>query len=358
MLLSLILACWVDFSTLPRLNVDEVEFSNEHLEVANVRVRMFDSNLNCPDGEPASFFAVYPVSSAPLPIAIVFHTGALDYDETISEEESFEASNRLTRTWASSRIWETLNLTRQSLDTGVTDLGTLPTAFANAGIAQIYPSNCWGDYWHNGLEHNPNNSALEGFSRQGFDMAQLMVDLLEEESLAGDLGFDFEQQFDTSSVYWIGMGSGGRAIIELLLAGNQAPSGIVFDSTPADLSPYLANNETYEFEQIAFQRIFQDASLGDFSLSTLNSLPSRTAWIYSNGDPMHPQESLSAGVDVIENIEGAWITDRNETGHVFINQDMDLARDVRQYLLTGSVNVDEPSEPATEPASEDTGTGE
>ena len=230
MLLSLLLACWVDFSTLPRLNVDEVDFSNEYLEVANVRVRMFDSNLQCPDGEVASFFAVYPVSSAPLPIAVVFHTGALDYDDPVTEGETFQASNRLTRTWASSRVWETLNLTRKSLDTGVNDLGTLPTALANAGIAQIYPSNCWGDYWHNGLEYNPNNATLEGFSRQGFDMAQLMVDLLEDEALAADLNFDFEQQFDTSSVYWIGMGSGGRAIIELLLAGNQAPSGIVFDS--------------------------------------------------------------------------------------------------------------------------------
>ena len=349
MLLSLILACWVDFSTLPRLNVDEVDFSNENLEVANVRVRMFDSNLLCPDGEPASFFAVYPVSSAPLPIALVFHTGAIDYAEPLEEGETFQAANRLTRTWASSRVWETLNLTRQSLDTGVTDLGTLPTALANAGIAQIYPSNCWGDYWHNGAEHNPNNVDFEGFSRQGFDMAQLMVDLLDDEALAGDLGFDFEQQLDTSSIYWIGMGSGGRAIIELLLAGNQPPSGVIFDSTPADIRPYLAENETYAFEQEAFVRIFRDANLEEYSLSALTSLPSRTAWIYSNGDPMHPQDVLLAGVDVIENIEGSWIQDQNETGHVFINRDIELARNVRQYLLTGSIASSE------QPANTDTG---
>ena len=103
MLLSL-LACWVDFSTLPRLNVDEVDFSNEYLEVANVRVRMFDSIYNVPMGRLPLFFAV-PVSSAPLPIAVVFHTGALDYDDPVTEEESFQASNRLTRTWASSRVW-------------------------------------------------------------------------------------------------------------------------------------------------------------------------------------------------------------------------------------------------------------
>lgn len=348
MFLSLILACWVDFSTLPQLNVEEVDFSNENLEVANVRVRMFDSNLICPDGEPASFFAVYPVSSSSLPVAIIFHTGALDYDNVVTEDTPFLASNRLTRTWASSRIWETLNLTRQSLDTGVTDLGTLPTALANAGIAQIYPSNCWGDYWHNGIARNPNNAALEGFSRQGFDMAQLMVDLLENESLAGDLGFDFEQQFDTSSIYWIGMGSGGRAITELLLAGNQVPSGIIFDSTPDDLRPYLEENEAYIFEQTAFERIFGDAALEDYSISapTLTSLPSRTAWIYSNGDPMHPQDTFISGANIIEGLDGSWIQDINQTGHVFINQDIDLARNVRQYLLTGSIASSE--QPNTE----------
>ena len=51
-----------------------------------------------------------------------------------------------------------------------------------------------------------------------------------------------------------------------------------------------------------------------------------------------PTRTLASGVDVIDNIEGSWIRDENKTGYVFINQDMDLARDVRQYLLTGSIN--------------------
>jgi hypothetical protein len=337
MLLSLFLACWVPFSELPSLDINEVAFSNEHLETPNVRVRIFDSNLYCPDGELASFFAVYPISTTPLPIAVIFHTGALDYGDTVSENDDFQASNRLTRTWAASRIWETLDLTDLVLDTGVVDLGTLPAALANAGVAQIYPSNCWGDYWHNGIEHNPNNSISEGYSRQGFDMAQLMIDLLNDDSLAGDLGFNFEQEFDKNSVYWIGMGSGGRAITELLLAGNPVPSGIIFDSTPDDLQPYLADNETYAFEQKAFERIFLDENLDNFALDAVTSLPARTAWIYSNGDPQHPQESFYSGANIIENIEGSWITDRNKNGHVFINQDIQLAEQSVQFLLSGNV---------------------
>jgi hypothetical protein len=337
MLLSLFLACWIDFSELPSLDINEVEFSNEYLEATNVRVRIFDSNLRCPDGELASFFAVYPITDTSLPIAVVFHTGALDYGDTVSEDEVFQASNRLTKRWAASRIWETLNLTELELDTGVVDLGTLPTALANAGVAQIYPSNCWGDYWHNGLEHNPNNSIAEGYDRQGFDMAQLMIDLLDNESLAGDLGFNFDQKFDTSSIYWVGMGSGGRAITELLLAGNSVPSGIIFDSTPDDLQPYLSDNETYTFEQTAIERIFLDENLGNFTLDTVTSLPASTVWIYSNGDPQHPQESFSSGANVIENIEGSWITDRNQNGHVFINQNMQLAEQSVQFLLSGSL---------------------
>ena len=97
------------------------------------------------------FFYVDPGVDGPNPVAVIFHSGAFDFTDLI-EDQAFEASGRLLSDWSSSRIWETLNLSRQVLDTAVTDSGYLPTALANAGVGQLYPSNCWGDIWHNGAE--------------------------------------------------------------------------------------------------------------------------------------------------------------------------------------------------------------
>jgi len=336
MLLSLLAGCWLNFAELSTLNVSEVAFSNEHLSVSNVWIRMFDSPLICPDGDPAPFFLVYPESEDILPVAIVFHTGALDYGAFVPEGSSFNATGRLTSNWASSRVWETLNMARQSLDTSVTDLGHLPTALTNAGIAQLYPSNCWGDYWHNGEVVNLNDSTAEGYTRQGLDMAQLMINLLENEQLAGDLNFKLEQQFNPDETYWIGMGSGGQAIVELLLKGTATPSGIVFDSYPASLQPYLSGEDLYSFEQEAFARIFGEEDPAEYSLNNINILPAKTAWIWSNGDPQHPRESLETGADIISEVEGSWVEDQNENAHVFINKDIDLANRVVNFLLTGN----------------------
>ena len=336
MLLTLLTGCWMDFSTLPTLNVDEINFTNEYLEVEDVRVRIFESPLLCPDGKKASYFLVYPISEEPLPIAIVFHSGAIDFTDTVSEGESFVASNRLLHTWASSRVWETLNLSRKLLDTAVTDLGYLPTSLSNAHIAQLYPTNCWGDYWHNGMEVQANDSIVEGFSRQGLDMASLMIDMLQDPVLAEEIGFTAEQPLNTNEMYWIGMGSGGHAMIELLKQGYASPTAVIFDSTPATLTPYITGD--FPYEQEAFSRIFGDSNISAFDLSTVN-LPDRSAWIWSNGDPQHPYDSLAMGASLLESNANSWVLDTNQIGHVFINKDIHLANQVAHFLQTGEVDM-------------------
>ena len=338
MLFSFLMACWMDSSTLPTLNIDVINFSNEYLERPNVQVYIYDSPLNCPDGNPASFFFIKPQSDTPTPIAVVFHSGALDYDDLIEDEEIYRATGRLRSEWASSRVWETLNLSRKTLDTAVTDLGYLPTALANAGVAQLYPTNCWGDIWHNGLETQTNDSTSEGYARLGLDMAQFMVDLQTDTALAEEFGFQTVQEnLDTTQSMWIGLGSGGQAIIELLNQGNASPTAVVFDSSPSDWSIY--NDDAFDFEQTALERIFGTTSAGDYSLNSV-VVPERSAWIWSNGDTQHPTGTLQSGANSIES-SGGWVVDTNSTGHVFVNRDWALAEQTVQYALTGSAQVDD-----------------
>lgn len=337
MLFSFLMACWMDSSTLPTLNIDVINFSNEYLERPNVQVYIYDSPLICPDGNPASFFFIKPQSETPTPIAVVFHSGALDYDDLVEAEETYRATGRLRSEWASSRVWETLNLSRKTLDTAVTDLGYLPTALANAGVAQLYPTNCWGDLWHNSLDTQSNDGISEGYDRRGLDMAQFMLNLQSDVTLAEELGLQTVQDnLDNTQNIWIGLGSGGQAIIELLNQGNTAPTAIVFDSSPSDWSVY--NDDDFEFEQTALERIFGATNPSDFNLDSVN-VPERSAWIWSNGDSQHPIATLESGAESIESI-GGWVVDTNSIGHVFVNRDWNLAEQTVQYALTGSAQVD------------------
>ena len=344
MLFSLLMACWMDSSTLPALNINVINFTNEYLE-RDVEVRIYDSPLLCPDGVPASFFLVLPKSDDPVPVSIVFHSGAMAYSDYVEDQSTFRASGRLLSEWGSSRVWETLNLSRKILDTAVTDLGYVPTALANAGIAQIYPTNCWGDLWHNGAEIQVNDSEKEGFVRQGLDMAQFAVDILSSVELAESTGFsDVQDKLNTADMSMIGLGTGGQAVYELLAQGYTA-NAVVFDSAPASFAPYL--NGDFASEQEALNRIFGSTDLTATSLN-VETLPSLTGWIWSNGDSQHPIEALEIGANSISTLEGAWVEDQNAVGHVFSNRDYTLAKRVTQYILTGdSTAVAEPTDTGT-----------
>ena len=336
MLFSLLMACWMDSSMLPALNINVINFTNEYLE-RDVEVRIYDSTLLCPDGLPASIFLVLPKSDEPVPVSVVFHTGAMTHLDEVEDPESFRASGRLLSQWASSRVWETLNLSRKTLDTAVTDLGYLPTALANAGVAQLYPTNCWGDLWHNGVEVQSNDATREGFTRQGLDMAQFALDILSNSELAEETGFsDVQDKLDALSLSMIGLGTGGQAIFELLKQG-ATPDAVLFDSTPATFVPYI--NGDFPTEQESLERIFGTAELNEASLN-VDTLPSTVGWIWSNGDSQHPIDSISIGADSVMDIEGSWVTDQNAVGHVFSNRNIALAEQATEFILTGTVSSD------------------
>ena len=178
----------MDSSTLPALDINVINFTNEYLE-RDVEVRIYESPLLCPDGLPASFFLGVAKDRGPLPISVVFHSGAMAYSNLVEDPSAFRASGRLLSEWASSRVWETLNLSRKTLDTAVTDLGYLPTALANAGSRRFIQPTA-GEICGTTVQiFKPMIQIEKGYVRQGLDMAQFAVDILSDAELAETTGF-------------------------------------------------------------------------------------------------------------------------------------------------------------------------
>ena len=230
--------------------------------------------------------------------------------------------------------------------------GALTAALADAGFIQLYPINCWGDYWHNDpdLYNNAENIAeqldsgqqdvvdVTRFSRQGLTMAKRIVDILQEPAIADEEGFEIPTNYNTTQIHWVGLGDGGRAIIELLLQGETA-QGILFDSTPMDLQPYV-NNETFPLESQTISQVFVGEEgfpyedLSNWSWSAINNWPERIGLIWSNGGSGTPKTAIEGAASQLEE-NGYWVHDTNQTGHIFLNQDIRLARGSAQFLLTG-----------------------
>lgn len=342
---------WKDLDEMNSLDPSEVPFRVEGLQATDAYVTSFDAGINCPDGEPATFFVVYREGQTEQnPVALVFHSGAFDYVLEPDEEqplagEHYYLDSRLMRSWSVSKTWETLGqLYPRSLDDAEQNLGALPAALTDAGVVQIYPGNCWGDLWHN----DPgvvDNDAIDGFDRAGRALALDMADLLFNANTAANLGFDLPVTLDTSQLYLVGLGDGGRAVTELLLSDQLPPiAGALIDSSPDDLSAYVADQDAFPAEVEGLSRIFGESGLADLSAYSLSNvpegdLPGNLAYIWSSQDPRIPLASASASAAMLEASGAAWVYDTGARAHVATNADVSFARDVVDYLMTGQTPV-------------------
>lgn len=333
--------CYKDFQDLSEIDLQDIPFENEALQSTGALVSTFTADLECPDGKPATFFAVYPENAEESAIAIVFHSGAWDYQDT-ENELAFNYPSHMTQSWAKGKVWETLGMNNQVLDASETNNGSLATALLDANVVQIYPANCWGDLWHNQSDESDNNYELEDFTRSGRTMAYWMTQLLQNPNFPGTEGFQIPQPYNSDEIYWIGLGDGGRAISELLQRGVTPPKGILLDSVPADLQPYKANAADFPQENLAFERIFVDdeqipfTDLSQFALSQSTSGPERLAILWSDGDTQIPMDSLMDSFTFSEMTEDTWSYNTHQTGHIFSNSQISMSREIVGYLLDGT----------------------
>lgn len=257
-----LLGCYKDFQDLAEINLQDIPFENPDLEAVGAQVSTFTADLDCPDGEPATFFAVYPVNSTPSRIAIVFHSGAFDYQD-FTEEVGFHSPSRMNQQWAREKVWDTLGMNTQTMDPSEINTGALATALLDANVVQLYPANCWGDLWHNQAEATDNNYDLESFNRSGRTFAYWMTQLIQNPNFPGVSDFQIAQPFDTSEIYWIGLGNGSRAIAELLHLGVTPPTGILLDAPLGSLQPYREEADSFVEHNKALDRIFiEDCTAG------------------------------------------------------------------------------------------------
>ena len=390
--LASFMGCWKEFEQLPQVDITKIPYENSFLDDTPAFVSILESNLICPDGQNAPIFVVYPQSEDPLPVAIVFHSNPVAFISAF-EQSNAQLPDRLSSAWVENKLWETLGLSKNPQDLYEQNQGYLPTALTNGGFVQIYPGNCWGDYWHSdpdvypNFEHialmsqddsdpqeesepqedtgveDPSTSEAQApfgaFTRYGRVMAQQTLQAISDPAFAEEFGLDFPQAINAQEQHWIGLGEGGRAILGLLeleSVQSNLPKSVIFDSAPLNIQPYVDDSEAFPLEAGTISRVFvgeEGYPLSDLSLFSWNRVayPDRVAILWSNGDSKMPREAIQGAIEGIDATD-LWIEDQNTSGHIFLNRDFELAERAVQFMKTGDSTIAQPEDGS---APEDTG---
>ncbi len=347
----LTLGCFQPLEDLASLDTSVVPFESPHLSSDDVYIHSFESTLTCPGGEPARFYVVAKESTQPdAPAAIVLHSGAFDYvierpeDGTPLEGPHYHADSRLDAAFGTSKVYETLGLQVTDLDPAEENLGTLPAVLADRGMVQFIPANCWGDLWHNeeGIQDHYNDIDIDGFARNGLTFAWWMVRIITDADFALGQGVELDFSWNPEDIYLAGLGEGGRGVVELLGHPDMpAVNGALIDSSPDDLQAYLDTPAVFEDEIEGISRIFpgdtQDR-ISDWSIGALVGLvpmPTRTVYLWSNGDTRLPADTMAPGATALSDLPDTWVVNTREPGHVISNSDLTRAREVVDFLQTG-----------------------
>lgn len=334
------------------LVLDKLSFSNAHTDAPDIVLQPFEyPDLLCPDGEPATFYAVYREGlDEAAPVVIVFHSGAFDYvpnpDPAVDPLEGphYAGEDRMGSAWAADKVFETLGLLKSDTTVSEVNEGTLPAVLADIGTFAIYPANCWGDLWHNETGWQPNAWGDDGgVHREGRFLAWMMTRFAatdSEEAADWRARFGIDQvpiPLDSSGVYLVGLGDGGRAVVELFRRIDQASDdsfpivkGVLLDSTMDDVSTLANDAVTYPEIAVGMARIFPDENdHGYWSLARW--IPQRgltypMQFHYSSADPQVPDQTVSSLVALQSSYANLTAIDSGEPVHVSLNRDIGLAR--------------------------------
>jgi len=382
LLIAGLLGCFKPWDQLATLDFTDIPYDSPLVASDDARIRTYQTNLPCPDGSGARFYAVYRADNLdPAPLAVAFHSGAFDYEispEATSDSALYGATwrteSRMSRDWADRMVWESLGMYPGTVIESEDNQGALPAAMVDAGINQIWPGNCWADLWHNEEGFQDNDYSREGFSRNGRTFAWWMLRLAYEDGFADTQGVSLPFAI-SDELYLAGLGDGGRGVVELLTHdGMPNVAGALLDSTPDTLSPYLEPTAELSGEADGLARLWADpadlAAIDDWSLLALLqangtsaslaappttqtgdtgtggdlgglgdlarfALPARMAMVWSAADPRQPLATTSATADLLTTRSDAWVLDTRTRAHVFTNSKLTAATALVDYLLTG-----------------------
>lgn len=332
--------CWkTDLAELPTAEVDFSPAANP--AVQGWLVREFETAALCPDGLPASVFAVYPSAPAgPVPVALVLHSGAFDYvlDPPSSDPLGgvhLRDPERLDHDWSVRKVYATLGMYDDN-DPIEDHLGALAATFAVNGVAMVLPANCWGDWWHNQRDAADNDFAADQFYREGRLAAAFGWQVATDAAFAGANGVAIPATFDADRAYLVGLGEGGRGVAELLHGGLADPAAIVVDSTTDDLGPYYAAPDLYAETVAGLDRVFVggEPEADATALAAVADLPPM-AFLYSDLDAAVPAGANDGilGVLAARDAQGNdLVVNTGVTKHVFTASDAVLSQQVADWL--------------------------
>ena len=310
-----------------------------------------------------------PVGPAGSPVAIVLHSSAFDYVVAPDPADPLGGEHyragvgpvtRLHRDWGIKKVWETLGQ-GDTVEPTEDNTGSLPAAMIDAGMVGIFPINCWGDLWHNGVEGSPNDLAADlGVIRNGHTFAWWMVRFLQDLDFAVSHNSQVALNLDLEQLYLVGLGDGARGVADLLRREDMPPvAGVLLDAPVEDLTSW-ATLDSFAAERVGLQRLYnfdgEDPERPEptWSQNSLHQLAStggfqgmRTAVLYSDADPRIPlpENHYDSLVQAMLTVEGAWVQNTGESAHVFSNADFSRSTELVNYLLTGEIPVEE-EEPA------------
>lgn len=377
------------------LSVEKIAFQNDYTNRTDLVLQPFQyGGLTCPDGGPATFYAVYAETlDVAAPIVVFFHAGAFDYVEARSdgvvpafdsdEAVHYSGQDRFTSEWAANKVFETLGLldglSADEIEPTELNLGVLPAKLADEGAFTIYPANCWGDLWHNETGPRNNNWELDGgVHRDGRYLAWVMTAIANPvpevaTEYRTELGLDdLPISLDASGVYIVGLGEGGRAASELRIRDflSEVPNqdaalikGMVVDSTMDNL--YMLSKDDAQFHEIndGLARIYPDHIDDDGDLQIEGDLDSSQGSIrddiqpsiyayslwnavgkggltfplgmwYSSADPLVPMVTLEQVIALQPEHEDLFtLTDYSTSDHTILNRDPDEADRAVKLLL-------------------------
>jgi hypothetical protein len=361
-LLLALSACW---KTDEPVSFETVPFANDLAATPDGQVQAIETDLRCPDGEPARIYIVWPASQTErMPVAVVLHSSAFDYvTEPIAEDPLFgehyaaadeDGTTRMEAAWGVRKVWETLGMHPQ-VEPAESNLGALPSALLDAGIVGVYPTNCWGDLWHNASPDATNDQGAEFLEREGGTFAWWQIRWMIDASFATTQGITPKALLDPSELYLIGLGDGARAAIEL----GQRPelpqvTGILLDSPVIDMelwaesSPGVAEGLSRIYHHAAEAGDTGGEESIDWNDWTLRRQVNkgtmegvRLAVVHSSADPRVPagnMDDLTAYLaDPVKNkfpdhLADFCLLDRETSTHVQTNGDIVIAREVVSWL--------------------------
>lgn len=362
-LLPALPACWT--LDLPPVDTSSIPFDPEVGAPEGWVVQSFPMSLTCPDGAPSRLVVVYPEAAAEdrervkLPVALIFHSGAFDYVLSPDPEDptsgtSFRQTQgdqkRVTSRWALEHAYATLGLYPNYASEEL-HAGTLAAALATKGIAMALPTNCWGDWWHNRQSAEQNNFSGDYFLRDGRTAAEFAwLHLTDAFPAANALEIPFG--VDTDRLYLIGLGSGSRAVSELLSLRATVdgapgpflyrPASVVLDSPADDLRPFYDNDSAYyDAIQTGLFRIFPGGrdtlNRGSLAAVPAGNLPPRIGLLFANGAAAVPADSNAAMLRHLDTLgrDDVWTYRTPGNFYVLSNANVQLAKAVADFVVDG-----------------------